>query len=122
MNSPHKISVAKDFSTVPLGRFPDDSTFNGTVFREEWLLPALAKHDTLQIDFDGAEGYGSSFLEEAFGGLVRLHGFNPSDLLRRISLISKEDPTLIDEIHQYIQDAARINQLASQTKNGALGN
>jgi STAS-like domain of unknown function (DUF4325) len=121
MNSPHKISVAKDFSTVPLGRFPDDSDFNGTVFREKWLLPALAKHDTLQVDFDGAEGYGSSFLEEAFGGLVRLHGFSPSDLLKRISLISEEDPTLIDEVHQYIQDAARMNQSSGQAKNGPSG-
>jgi hypothetical protein len=72
MNLPHKISIADDFSTVPLGRFPDDSPFNGTTFREIWLIPALAKYQSIEVDLDRAEGYGSSFLEEAFGGLVRL--------------------------------------------------
>ena len=110
MNSPHKIRVATDFSPVPLGRFPNDSPFNGTTFREKWLLPALATHTTFQVDFDGAEGYGSSFLEEAFGGLVRLNGFNSNEVLNRINLVSKEDPTLIDEVRQYIQDASQANQ------------
>lgn len=105
MNSLQKISIAIDFSTVPLGRFPDDSTFNGTTFREEWLMPALANHAKIQVNLDGAEGYGSSFLEEAFGGLVRLHGFSASELLTRIQLISLEDPTLIEEIQQYIEEA-----------------
>lgn len=105
MNSLQKISIANDFSTVPLGRFPDDSAFNGTTFREKWLIPALANHAEIQVDLDGAEGYGSSFLEEAFGGLVRLHGFSAVDLLKRIQFISQEDPTLIEEIQQYIEEA-----------------
>jgi hypothetical protein len=105
MNLPHKISIADDFSTVPLGRFPDDSPFNGTTFREIWLIPALAKYQSIEVDLDRAEGYGSSFLEEAFGGLVRLHSFTAGELLRRISFISKEDPTLIEEIRQYIDEA-----------------
>lgn len=121
MNSPYKISIATDFSPVPLGRFPNDSPSNGTDFREKWLLPALAKHNSFQVDFDGAEGYGSSFLEEAFGGLVRLHGFAPNDLLERISLISNEDPTLIDEVRQYIQDAGRGNQPATEVENSPQG-
>lgn len=121
MNSPYKISIATDFSSVPLGRFPNDSLFNGTAFREKWLLPALAKHNSFQVDFDGAEGYGSSFLEEAFGGLVRLHGFGPDEILKRISLISNEDPTLIDEVRQYIQDAGRGNPPTTEVKKSPLG-
>lgn len=107
MSSQRKISVAKDFSKVPLGRFPDDSPYNGTTFREDWLVPALKGGQSLEIDLDGAEGYGSSFLEESFGGLVRLHGFSPDELLARIQFVSKEDPTLVDEIHQYIKEAPR---------------
>lgn len=107
MNSPHKINIARDFSAIPLGRFPDDSPHNGTTFREDWLLPALRTHESIEIDLDGAEGYGSSFLEESFGGLVRINGYSPDELLARISLVSNEDPTLIDEIRQYIQESPR---------------
>jgi len=106
MKLPNKISIAHDFSVVPLGRFPDDSAYNGTTFREELLVPALKGKEPVQIDLDGVEGYGSSFLEESFGGLVRVHGFKPADVLSRIQLVSTEDPTLIDEITQYIQEAS----------------
>lgn len=114
MNSIYKLSIARDFSSVPLGRFPDDSDFNGTTYREKWLVPALAKHASIQVDLDGAEGYGSSFLEEAFGGLVRHHGFLPTDLLKRIQFKSLEDPTLIAEIQQYIEEAEPSSQSKDQ--------
>lgn len=115
MNSSHKISIARDFSTVPLGRFVDDSEFNGTTFREDFLIPALKDNNLIEIDLDGTEGYGSSFLEEAFGGLIRLHHFNNDELKRRVKLISNEDPTLIDEIHLYMAEA--IHQTQSEKKN-----
>lgn len=105
MSSPHIINIAKDFSRVPLGRFRDDSPYNGTTFREDFLIPALSQHATLEINLDGTEGYGSSFLEEAFGGLVRLSGFDQQELLSRIHFVSSEDPTLIDEIREYIEEA-----------------
>jgi hypothetical protein len=106
MSSLNQINIASDFSRIPLGRFPDDSPFNGTTFRENWLIPFLKKHQRIQVILDGAEGFGSSFLEEAFGGLVRVHKFSPTELLGRIDLISNEDPTLIDEIQDYIKEAA----------------
>lgn len=121
MNSMNKISIANDFSPVPLGRFPADSTFNGTAFRENFLLPTLAKHDVTEIVFDGAEGYGSSFLEEAFGGLVRYDGFTEQDLLRRLILVSSEDPTLIDEVQQYIHEAMSAKRLHRDTRINPVG-
>ena len=105
MNSLYKINIAKEFSKVPLGRFPDDSEFNGTRFREEWLVPALSKSECLEICFDGAEGYGSSFLEESFGGLVRLCGYSSAELATKLVFVSDEDPTLVDEVRQYIAEA-----------------
>lgn len=120
MNSPHKIKVASEFSNVPLGRFPDDSQFNGTTFRENWLIPALASHHLIQIDLDGAEGYGSSFLEEAFGGLVRIHGFTSAELLDRIQIISNEDPTLIEEIRQYIDEAKETGKKAQSNRSQGI--
>ena len=106
MNQIHKISVAKDFSEVPAGRFYSDGEVSGQAFRERILVPALAVQQDILIDLDATEGYGSSFLEEAFGGLIRKHGFDLSDLTKRLSFKSEEDPTLIEEIQGYLKDEA----------------
>jgi hypothetical protein len=121
MNSMNRISIASDFSPVPLGRFHADSPFNGTAFREKCLLPALAQHELTEIVFDGAEGYGSSFLEEAFGGLVRYDGFSKDDVLRRLILVSLEDPTLIDEVRQYIHEAELVILASKKPQVGPRG-
>lgn len=69
------IVVARDFSRYPGGRYKADGEFSGEAFREEKLLPALREAEAVDarvvVDIDGAAGYPSSFLEEAFGGLVR---------------------------------------------------
>ena len=49
-NVSQRISIADDFSTVPMGRFPTDSDVNGTLFRESFLYPALTKYQTIDID------------------------------------------------------------------------
>jgi hypothetical protein len=71
------ISIASDFSKTPAGRYPADGPFNGQRFREKLLVPALnaaaQSGDRVVVVLDGALGYSSSFLEEAFGGLVRSH-------------------------------------------------
>ena len=107
-----RISIANEFSKEPLGRFPDDSDASGTAFRDLLLAPTLENFDgIIEIDLDGTEGYGSSFLEEAFGGIIRNYNFRADTLLDRIALISNEDPTLIEEITQYINDADAIKKL-----------
>ncbi|WP_145132501.1 MULTISPECIES: STAS-like domain-containing protein [unclassified Pseudomonas] len=95
------ISIANDFTKFPAGRFKDDGPFSGELFRERFLAPALNSDEQLVIDLDGARGYGSSFLEEAFGGLVRL-GFPAEKVLTTIKLVSK-DTSLISEIQSYIR-------------------
>ena len=58
----------------------------------------------LTINFDGGYGYGTSFLEESFGGLVR-KGYSSEELLKNIELISEEEPELIDKVIKYIKEA-----------------
>jgi len=57
---------------------------------------------TIMIDLDGTPGYGSSFLEEGFGGLIR-EGV-PYELLKSLKIKTDEEPELADEIKEYIYD------------------
>jgi hypothetical protein len=101
------LSIARDFSTEPIGRYRSDSNVSGEAFCLDKLVPALERAQTVVVVLDGSEGYGSSFLEEAFGGLVRRMGMSADEFGRRVQLISEEDPTLLDEIKGYVEDAAR---------------
>ncbi|HEY5910059.1 MAG TPA: STAS-like domain-containing protein [Verrucomicrobiae bacterium] len=101
------IKIATDYSNTPLGRYLEDSEFNGTRFREEFLKPALEKEGEVEVDIDGVEGYGSSFLDEAFGGLVRKGYFKAAELHRKL-VIRNADPDLAlyrDLIWKYIRQA-----------------
>lgn len=100
-----KITIAKDFSEYPAGRYRDDGDFSGEVFRDDLLEPRLREFDLVEVDLDGSMGYGSSFLEEAFGGLVRLKKFTKDALHKKLRFIYKEDPFVIDEIWTYIDSA-----------------
>jgi hypothetical protein len=103
------INIAKDFSMEPAGRYPEDGPNNGQRFRLEQLVPALASATKVIVELDGTEGYGSSFLDEAFGGLVRDHGYSPSTLRAKLELRSDEDESIPLEIYEYI-DTARATK------------
>lgn len=98
-----EIHVAKQFSRFPAGRFRVDGPNSGERFREEFLLPSLNKKQKTCIYLDNVLGYGSSFLEEAFGGLVRVHGFSEATLRDLLKLVSADD-SLISEIWQYVDE------------------
>lgn len=106
------ISVSEDFSPAPAGRLRTDGPKSGEAFRDDYLVPALEKAGRVTIVLDGAEGYGSSFLEESFGGLVRVCGYSQKRLMQSLEFVSVEDPTLEDEIASYIADAQHIAQSA----------
>ncbi len=94
-----------DFSRYPYGRYRVQGNYSGERFRDEFLLPALRRGEPVEVDLDGVRGYGSSFLEETFGGLVRA-GISADVLAQRMKILSTEDPSLIQEVSEYIQDAA----------------
>ena len=107
-----KISIAKDFSDVPIGRARSDGPSTGEAFREDWLVPKLRKasaNDPLIICLDGAEGYPSSFLEEAFGGLVR-NGYTAADLHKLLKIEAGSGyKTYRDIIWDYIKAADSLD-------------
>jgi hypothetical protein len=104
MNETSKtIDIGKDFSRYPAGRYTSDGPFSGESFRLKFLVPALDNNEKVIVLLDDTAGYGSSFLEEAFGGLVRL-GYSERKINSIIS-VQSEDPSLLEEIEEYIHDA-----------------
>ncbi len=103
------ISIAKDFSTIPGARFPEEGDFSGQDFRNNVLCPALkvaiSKKEVLTVILDGTAGLGTSFLEESFGGLIRNDKFTLATLKKHLEFISDEDPDYITEINQYMSEA-----------------
>jgi hypothetical protein len=96
-------SIAKQFTRTPAGRYKVDGPYSGERFREEVLLPVLESGNQIAVDLDGAVGFGSSFLEEAFGGLVRA-GVPESDLKKRL-VIHARLKTYADRAWRYIHEA-----------------
>jgi hypothetical protein len=100
------ISIARDFSETPGGRYRKDGPDSGEEFREDVLIPNfkdISSGDRLTIDLDGGYGYPVSFLEEAFGGLARHYG--SKIVLERLAFIANEEPSIVEQIKEYIQDA-----------------
>lgn len=98
------LNIATDFSAEPAGRYRSDGPASGEQFREEQLAPALQGEDRVCVDLDDLEGFGSSFLEESFGGLVRLGYFSAEQLHQKLVLKCSDD-AVIEEIWSYIDDA-----------------
>lgn len=98
------IRLAADFSRYPAGRYMKDGPYSGERFREEYLRPVLDKSEQAVIELDGTRGYGSSFLEEAFGGLVR-SGYSVEKVKSTFEF-QASDSSLIDEIMDYIEHGA----------------
>ena len=100
--------VANEFYRRPLGRYRTQGTYTGEAFREDILIPKLSKllpNEKLFIDFTGVTMNGSSFLEEAFGGLVRKHSYNLDCLKKILILKFPRRPSLEEKVWEYIKDA-----------------
>lgn len=103
------IKIAKDYSEVPAGRYPSDGPFNGERFREEILRKALSRAEPVTVDLDGTRGYGSSFLEEAFGGLVRKRYYSADELHKRLNVVAQNVAfrRYVDSIWHHIDEAGK---------------
>ena len=99
------IYIAKDYSETPAGRYKTDGNFSGERFREEFLYPALKENELVEVNLDEALGYGSSFLEEAFGGLIREDGLHLSEIKNKLKVISSR-ALYKNRIWKYLEDAA----------------
>ena len=103
------LKVSKEFTSTPGPRYRKEGTFSGQQFREDFLLDAIRKaiesDEILVVDLDGTAGYGTSFLEEAFGGLIRENNLELSVIDSHFEIISTEEEYLIDDISEYLKNA-----------------
>ena len=106
-----ELSIAKEYSAYPAGRYTTDGPFNATRFRNDYLVPAIekayAKGAHLVVLLDGVGAYSSSFLEEAFGGLVRKTDL-PLEAISSTLRIEARDPAYFSaklDAEQYLSEA-----------------
>jgi hypothetical protein len=105
----HTLVISRDFSATPGSRYIIEGDFSGEALRKEiltnMLQSAIDDNTKLFIDLDGTSGYGTSFLEEAFGGLIRENNYNYQTICDHVILKSEEEEYLLDDIDGYLQDA-----------------
>lgn len=103
------IKIASAFSKTPGPRYIHEGKWSGEKFRKEQFFKffddAIKANQKVIVDLDGTLGYGTSFLEEIFGGLIRIHHLNYDDIVNRLTIISEEESYLIDDIMHYLKEA-----------------
>ncbi len=104
-----EIKIARDFSFSPGPRYIDEGKNSGEKFRKEILAAAFQKaikeNKKVIVDLDGTDGYGTSFLEESFGGLIRVNGIAHEEIIKRLEIISNEEDYLKSDVYEYLKDA-----------------
>jgi hypothetical protein len=103
------IRIAIEFSESPGPRAEKEGEYSGEVFRQQLLEPryleAVKTGALLWIDLDGVDGYATSFLEEAFGGLAR--DYPAEQIEQTIRFKSDDVRSYVYEIVSYIRDARK---------------
>lgn len=99
------LSIAKEYSETPASRYRHEGPDSGERFRDDYLIPALTEFDGVTVELEGVVGFGSSFLEESFGGLIR-SGYREKELKERLKVVGL--PIHIERIWRYIGDAEKI--------------
>jgi hypothetical protein len=106
------LHVVEEYSELLGARYEHEMHYSGERFRKELLHPklndAIWKNQVLVVDLDGAFGYACSFLDEAFGGLIRVDGEILKEIEPHLEIVSKEEPGLIEEITDYMKEASNV--------------
>ncbi|WP_279152634.1 STAS-like domain-containing protein [Photobacterium iliopiscarium] len=104
------IHVITDFHPKPYGRYKEDGKGAGVYFRA-LLVKEFENSDSLKVVLTGYNRYGRSFIDEAFGGLIREEGFTKAQLNERLSYEHKDVKSIENLIAERI-DAAERDRLS----------
>ncbi len=104
-----KLSIAKQYTRTPGPRYEKEGQFSGEKFRTELFFPLVRKaiqdDSKIIVDLDGTHGYGTSFLEEIFGGLIRINKVSFDEIKKHVAIKSNEQDYLIDDVNEYLTQA-----------------
>ena len=97
-------NIGREFSGDPAGRYRSDGGFNGERFREDVLRPLISQlkdnEKLILVIDDDVESYGSSFLTEVFGGMVK-YGY-----ITKLSLLDKVEFSFTDPDYEFYKNKA----------------
>lgn len=109
------IQIASEYSAVPAGRYREDGPFSAQVFRDDLLIPrlrnAILGDEILTVKLDGLLGVSSSFLEEAFGGLIRCNVFGTDQIVKHLHIDadSRAYQWAIKDAEKYMAEAMKLH-------------
>ena len=99
------------FTDTPGVRYRKDGKFSGEEFRDEILIPCLIRcislNEKLYLDLDGAYGYPPGFIDEVFGGLIRMNLFKTRTIKEKLVIISDEAEYLKNEIKRDMEEGKK---------------
>lgn len=99
------IDIGRDYARYLGPRLRRDGKHSGEAFREEVLEPAYRSSDKVVVGLDSIAGYSASFIEEAFGGLVRQYGYEP--VKAKIQFDAVVRAYLVPIIEAWMRDAGQ---------------
>ena len=106
------LNLVDVYTDSPGCRYESEMPFSGERFRKEFLHPQLNNaiwHDeVLVVNLDGAYGYATAFIDEAFGGLIRVEGEILAEIEPHLEIVSKEEPFLIEEIRRCMEKSSNV--------------
>ncbi len=97
---PFKYNFVREFTDCPGGRYKSRSEKSGEEFRQSVLEPLLAKYAAVELDLNGAFGFPPSFLDEAFGALIRKLG--KDTFMKRVKIELSDDDMALRTIAEVI--------------------
>ncbi|MFF7063580.1 STAS-like domain-containing protein [Pseudomonas sp. NPDC008258] len=106
---PEKVFNVAKYTDTPIGRNSLDGPKNGADYRDNVIVPALSDYQTIKLDFSETIGTTPSFLEEIFGGIIRDRILSPTELKRRVIVISKYESVKRNIIKYIDEAAAKLN-------------
>lgn len=110
-----KIEIAKEFSEYLFCRTRADGEYSAEAFVFDLVLPKFKDNKKVELDFHGTKGYSSAFLEEAFSLLVYELDMNYNLFTHKFD-IKTDDPFLISEIEEYVDNPKKMKITAEMFK------
>jgi hypothetical protein len=105
------INIINDFSKKPYGRYESDGGDDcGFLFRKKKLVPYLKEYSKVHVILTGYNRYGRSFIDEAFGGLIREDGFTLEYLKNHLTYEHADVKSIESLITERLNAAAEDNR------------